>query len=336
MQTAIATPPDPVKDRPLTCYLAARGFTADLCEELQRAGAGRDGNPRILDAADRLVLTAGDPLTAYWAQNVWRNCRRVPFSSAGEAARILRGIQRNWAKFSIRCHRRAELIQAQLPFWSAKPMRFLDPLPRSPMGGWTLLDQHTLLASSDCASPLPNGELSFEEDHDAPPSRAYLKLWELFTVYGVRPRAGERCLDLGSSPGGWTWVLASLGCRVTSVDKAPLEPRIAGMRGVTEVAESAFGIRPEDVGPVDWLFSDLICYPDRLYALLERWIGSGLCRNMVCSVKFQGGTDHDAIRRFAAIPGSRLVHLWHNRHELTWFLVAGGAESKQDTTEDEG
>ena len=27
-------------------------------------------------------------------------------------------------------------------------------------------------------------------------------------------------------------------------------------------------------------------------------------------------------RRFAAIPGSRLVHLHHNKHELTWMRAA--------------
>jgi integrase len=46
------------------------------------------------------------------------------------------------------------------------------------------------------------------------PSRAYLKLWELFTLIGEHPRPGELCLDLGSSPGGWTWVLQRLGARV--------------------------------------------------------------------------------------------------------------------------
>jgi 23S rRNA (cytidine2498-2'-O)-methyltransferase len=304
-----------VTDRALTCYLAARGFGAELGEELQGAGV------RVLDAADRLFVTEGGEVPAYWAQNVWRSSGRYSFSSVGEAARILRGMQRNWAKHSIRCHRRSELIQAQLPAYPSKPMRFLDPVPRSPMGSWTLLDEHTLVASPQCSSPFPNGEVAFQEDREAPPSRAYLKLWELFTLHGFHPAPKERCVDLGSAPGGWTWVLASLGARVVSVDRAPLDPRVASLAGVTEIRQSAFGLRPEDVGPVDWLFSDVICLPGRLYDLVARWLDSGLCRNAVCSVKFQGGTDHALVRRFAALPGSRIVHLWHNRHELTWFRV---------------
>ena len=43
--------------------------------------------------------------------------------------------------------------------------------------------------------------------------------------------------------------------------------------------------------------------------------------NFVCTLKFQAETDHDTTRRFAKIPGSRVVHLHHNKHELTWFRI---------------
>ena len=46
-------------------------------------------------------------------------------------------------------------------------------------------------------------------------------------------------------------------------------------------------------------------------------------RNFVCTIKFQGETDHGAAAAFAAIPGSRLLHLHHNKHELTWMRLAG-------------
>ena len=312
-----------VAERTLTAYLAARGFTAELLEELERSSSP----PRILQVSDRLVITEGEPREAAWAQNTWRDCLRLPFSSVAEAARLLRERQRNWAKFTTRFHRRGELIQARLPVLSSRPLRFLDPLPASPMGSWTLLDQHTMLAAPSCSSPFPHGELDFVEDREAPPSRAYLKLWELFTVYGVRPRAGESCIDLGSAPGGWSWVLATLGCSVTSVDKAPLDPRVAGLRGVRELRESAFALDPRGM-KADWLFSDIICYPARLYGLVTAWLDAGACRNVVCSVKFQGRTDFDALRAFASIAGSRLVHLSHNRHELTFFLLGGSEPSR--------
>ena len=190
------------------------------------------------------------------------------------------------------------------------------------MGSWTLLDENTLLATQDCRSPLPHGEAEFQEDRTVPPSRAYLKLWELFTVHGVRPKAGERCIDLGSAPGGWTWVLQSLGCTVLSVDKAPLDPHVSSLPGVAHLQQSAFALNPGDVEPAEWLFSDIVCYPERLYDLVGRWIDSGPALNIVCTIKFQGSADHDMVGRFAAIPGSRIIHLHHNKHELTWYRVA--------------
>jgi hypothetical protein len=38
-------------------------------------------------------------------------------------------------------------------------------------------------------------------------------------------------------------------------------------------------------------------------------------------IKFQGETDHATARRFAAVLGSELRHLFHNRHELTWSKI---------------
>ena len=191
-------------------------------------------------------------------------------------------------------------------------------------------------------------EIGFVEDRSGPPSRAYLKLWEALTVIGCRPGPGERCLDLGSSPGGWSWALQRMGAHVVSVDKAPLAPDIARLPGIEHRLESAFALDPRAIGPIDWVFSDVVCYPARLLALIERWLaptgqappglipgrgpgvcpgaGSGLkahgtCRRFVCTLKFQGATDHDTARRFAAIPGSQLRHLFHNKHELTWIKI---------------
>jgi 23S rRNA (cytidine2498-2'-O)-methyltransferase len=184
-----------------------------------------------------------------------------------------------------------------------------------------LVEPGLMLASPRCSSPFPNGAVRFVEDKQGPPNRAYLKLWEALTLIGRHPQPGERCLDLGASPGGWTWALAKLGARVMSVDKAPLDPAVASMPGVDVRQASAFALSPQDIGPVDWLLSDVVCYPRRLYRLVQTWMASGLARNFVCTVKFQGETDFEAMRLFAAVPGSRLMHLRHNKHELTWVKL---------------
>ncbi len=294
-----------------TGYLAARDYVDDVLAEL--------GD--VVAVHDRLIFAAGPPRPAAWAQNVWFDPVRIKIKSIGDGAKALRAMQRNWALYSFHLHRRAQLIEAQLPPLRPKPVVFPSPLPKAPLGSWTLLDADTIVAAPRCASPFVHGEVEFVENKEAPPNRAYLKLWEAFTLIGAHPRAGERCLDLGASPGGWSWVLQQTGAQVIAVDKAPLDPAIARLPRLEFRRQSAFALEPQDVGPVDWLCSDVVCYPERLLGLVRRWLESGLARRFVCTLKFQGATDHATAREFAAIPGSRLLHLHHNKHELTWIKL---------------
>lgn len=295
----------------LTAYLAAEGFERELEEEL--------GD--VTERHGRLLLAPGEARAPAWAQNVWLEPVRAQIASIKGAARALRAVQRNWVLYAHDHHRRAALIEAELPVIKRKPIEPFTALPSAPLGSWTLLDRDTLLYSARCTSPFPHGEVRFVEDKEGPPSRAYLKLWELFTLAQAWPQPGERCVDLGSAPGGWTWVLAKLGARVLSVDKAPLDPRVLAMPNVEHRLESTFALDPRTIEPVDWLFSDVICYPPRLLALVERWMAAGAAKRFVCTIKLQHETDHETARRFAAIEGSRLVHLSHNRHELTWYRL---------------
>jgi 23S rRNA (cytidine2498-2'-O)-methyltransferase len=296
-----------------SAYLAAEGFEDQLIEELTRKSvttAGWHG---------RLALSPDPPTQAAWALDIWTDPREIEAPSVKSAADALRAMQRNWAAYSAAHHRRIALIAERLPPVKARALSFPEPAPTSHLGAWTLLGPDRLLTSPTKSSPFVNGECVFDEDHIGPPSRAYLKLWEALTRFGKYPAPGETCLDLGASPGGWTWVLAKLGANVTAIDKAPLAASVAAMPGVSERQDSAFGMAPE---PVDWLCSDIVAYPDRLLALVQRWIQAGAAKHIVCTIKFQGQTDHDAADAFAAIPGGQVVHLFHNKHELTFLWGA--------------
>jgi 23S rRNA (cytidine2498-2'-O)-methyltransferase len=130
---------------------------------------------------------------------------------------------------------------------------------------------------------------------------------------------------MGASPGGWTWALARLGANVRSVDKAPIDAAVAALPNVRTRVESAFAMDPAHVKtPYDWFFSDVICEPRRLLSMVLRWRAAGAARRFVCTLKFKGQTDHATIDAFRAIPDSRLLHLCHNRHELTWVALAPG------------
>jgi len=292
-----------------SAYLAAEDLEQPLLEELTRAGVA------ISAWHGRLALSPDPPSACAWALDTWTAPQLHEVASVKDAADRLRAQQRNWSAYAAVHHRRMALIEGRLPRVAARPLRFPEPAPTSHLGAWTLLDRGHLLASPTKTSPFPLGECRFEEDHIGPPSRAYLKLWEALTWIDANPRPGETCIDLGASPGGWTWVLASLGAAVRSVDKALIDPRIAAMPGVHQVIESAFALSPE---PVDWLVCDVVAYPQRLLELVRRWIEAGVARRIICTVKFQGNADYAVAGGFAALPHGRLAHLFQNKHELTF------------------
>ncbi|MDR2246205.1 MAG: hypothetical protein LBE17_05970 [Treponema sp.] len=304
---------------PLTgrVFQALPDFEGHLREEL---GSWQEAWGSLYYVANGALPDSGGT-ASFWNRNIWLEPFRLEFDSLSDAASALRAVQRNWASSLFTCFRRGALITAKLPPLSEKPRPFPWQLPDAPMGSWTLLDAHTMIASPRCASPFPAGVVRFIEDAEGPPSRAYLKLWEALVRCRKHPVPGERCLDAGASPGGWTWALAGLGPRVIAVDQAPLEDRIAALPPVSFIKHDAFTLKPKDIGPLDWLFCDVICYPPRLYEWIDRWLQSGLCRNFVCTIKMQGRPDAETTRRFAAIPGGRVVHLYHNKHELTWMKV---------------
>jgi 23S rRNA (cytidine2498-2'-O)-methyltransferase len=301
------------RDIELTGYLAPRGFMAELSQEL---------GDTVVDVYGDLLLAAGPGRPVAWVANVWYAPARIPIASIGDAAKKLRAIQRNWALYPHAHHRRAALIAEKLPKVSAKPLAFGTPPPTAPLGSWTLLAPDLMLASASCSSPFAHGEVHFIEDKTVP-NRAYLKLWEALTLIGRQPQPGELCVDLGASPGGWTWVLQKLGARVISVDKAALDPQIARLPAVVHRRDSAFALDPQSLGRIDWLFADIACYPQRLLTLIRKWLAAGTVKRFVCTIKFQGPTDLDVMREFAEIPGSRLIHLHHNKHELTWINLGG-------------
>ena len=291
-------------------YLAFREFSSELESELKQKKA----------ITDRLFLSDIEQ-SPLWAQVIWSDAEIVEISSIGDAVKNLKSRGKWWAVFPNEHHRRAELIQEQLPKYKIPPLEFLGKTPDQEMGAWMMIDKNKILIARKTSSPFPNGEIIFKEDKVNPPSRAYLKLWEVFTVLKVKPTKGQRCIDLGSCPGGWTWVLQQVGAKVVSVDKAPLAPNIAKLPNIEYLKKDAFTLKPQDIGPVDWLFSDIICYPARLLELVEEWRASGLCKNFVCTIKFQGETDWETLAKFQKIPNSRIIHLVHNKHEVTWICL---------------
>jgi 23S rRNA (cytidine2498-2'-O)-methyltransferase len=266
---------------------------------------------------DRLYFLDRDYCPLF-AQVTWMNCQTVSITSIGDGIKKLRTLGKNWALFSIDNHRRAQLIQDGLAKIKDDPIPFLAEAPKYTMGGWTLLDANTIICSTQTTSRYPLGKIEFVENKEIPPSRAYIKLWEFFTVYCPQPAKGTKVIDMGSCPGGWSWVLSQLNLEVISVDKAPLDPKVAHIPNIMFLQESAFGLDPKKMGDVEWFFSDIICYPERLLTLIKKWQRESSAQNFVCTIKFQGEADFAIIDEFLKIPNSKMVHLYHNKHEVMW------------------
>lgn len=259
----------------------------------------------------------------YWCSTALLEPVEISFNSIGEAASALKSIQRSWAPYLTTSFRRGQLIQEKLPYMNLKPRQFPFKVPDSVAGLYSLTDQNNLIASGKTTSPFPAGLIQFQEDHENPPSRAYLKLQEALThsqaFFQRMPQEGQRCLDAGACPGGWTWVLVQLGCQVLSVDRSPLSPQLMAHPLVSFQKHDAFTMAPQELGAFDWIFSDVICYPSRLLEWIHRWLESGLCPNMICTIKMQGKIDWNLVDEFASIPNSQVLHLHYNKHELTWL-----------------
>ena len=118
---------------------------------------------------------------------------------------------------------------------------------------------------------------------------------------------GKKALVTGASKGigrACAEVLAEEGCDIVLVSRtqADLEAVRAKIAGEHNVAVRYYALDLSDSKSVDKL-------------------AAGTCRRFVCTIKFQGETEHATAARFAAIPGSTLRHLYHNKHELTWIKL---------------
>jgi 23S rRNA (cytidine2498-2'-O)-methyltransferase len=167
------------------------------------------------------------------------------------------------------------------------------------------------------------------------PSRSVLKLAEALAVFlGERElalvRAGLRAVDLGAAPGGWTWLLAQRGLRVTAVDNGALKGPLADEALVTHLREDGLAYRPRR--PVDWLVCDIVEQPARIAALVAGWIADGDARRAIFNLKLPMKKRYDEVQRCIAIVGERLTRagvgfelavrqLYHDREEVTAYLA---------------
>lgn len=294
-------------------YIANAEFISELSLELG------DGSHRIED----VIFSPKKPHTVCFADDIWLEPVIVTFQSISEAVKILKQAGKFWYLHPLHHVRRSRLIEAQLRRYSLLERQFPIETEIPPIGVFGLIDKNTLVYSAKRSKKWPDGICHFVEDRVNPPNRAYLKLWEALSLLEKYPSPTDSVLDLGASPGGWTYVMQSLGATVTAVDKALLDPSVGNLPRVQFLQQSAFALDPAAcLGPYDWVLSDIACYPDRALGLIQKWIASGKAKQMIFTIKLQGQIDLATLAPFQAIPNARIQHLYYNKHEVTFFYPA--------------
>ncbi len=162
-------------------------------------------------------------------------------------------------------------------------------------------------------------------DDSLAPSRSYLKAEEAYGILGREPHSGERVVDLGAAPGGWSYSAAKRGAHVAAVDNGPLKGGAADNPLIQHLRVDAFTYAPPAGSRTDWLFCDMIENPYRVLELIRGWLEHGWCRRFVVNFKY-GHVDPVALAEKVRDPHAglggycrvlRVRCLHHDREEIT-------------------
>lgn len=184
------------------------------------------------------------------------------------------------------------------------------------------------------SSNWPMGIPRLRMPHEAP-SRSMLKLAEallemLSEQEREQLRPGRRAVDLGASPGGWTWQLTQRGMKVTAVDNGPMDIALMESGLVEHLRADGFTFRPRH--PVDWLVCDMVDKPARVVDLVARWFERGDCRAALFNLKLPMKRRFEEAQlsrnilegrlgRLGGIWRIQMRQLYHDREEITCLIM---------------
>ncbi|MCC6953423.1 MAG: hypothetical protein IT290_04840 [Deltaproteobacteria bacterium] len=168
-------------------------------------------------------------------------------------------------------------------------------------------------------SPMTAGRAEVEND-PRPPARAYQKLLEAEAQLGVAIGSGDRCVDLGCTPGSWSYIALTREATVVGVDRAEPDQEVTLHEQFTFQRGDGFAYTPS--APVHWLLCDIVAPPQQTLELLQRWLRERWCEKFIVTFKFKGDPDIRILTRLKELLrqqcGHAFVrHLTHNKNEVT-------------------
>jgi 23S rRNA (cytidine2498-2'-O)-methyltransferase len=93
-------------------------------------------------------------------------------------------------------------------------------------------------------------------------SRAYLKIEEALRWSELPVESGDRCVEIGSAPGGSCQSLLERGCFVTGIDPAEMDARVLANPRFTHLRSRAKDVKRSAFGEFRWLVSDANVAPN--------------------------------------------------------------------------
>ena len=155
------------------------------------------------------------------------------------------------------------------------------------------------------------------------PSRSASKLEEALAHLGSHPKPGDKAVDLGAAPGGWSLVLARHGADVQAVDHGMLDLKNLGdLKGKIEhIKDNGLKYRPAET--VDWMVCDMVMGARDTLRVLQGWVEDGVMRHFIVNIKLPKTNPWPQVAEALVLMESfkwtkvQARHLLHDRSEVT-------------------
>ena len=147
-----------------------------------------------------------------------------------------------------------------------------------------LVGTHSLAPSPPIHVCYPGGILPLTLPADAV-SRAYLKFQEGFLWSGISLRSGDRCLDIGASPGGCSQFLLEQGVTVFGVDPGEIHPAVLTHPQFTHIRCRIKDMKRSFLRDFQWITADMNVAPNYTLDVLEDIIAQTSIQGILFTLK---------------------------------------------------
>lgn len=116
-------------------------------------------------------------------------------------------------------------------------------------------------------------------------SRAYLKFNEGVLWSGITLGSGDRCLDIGASPGGCSQFLLQQGVRVFGVDPGAIHPAVLAHPQFTHIRSRIKDMKRSWLREIQWITADMNVAPNYTLDVLEEIVKQTHVQGLLFTLK---------------------------------------------------